>query len=386
MDVQRGYRFRLDPTPSQEKSFRQFAGCRRYVWNWGLERKRVVYQASGQRLSYGDLCRELTALKQQPGTAFLNGCDSQALQQTLRDLDRAFSNFFAGRARYPKLKSRKRTPHAFRIPQRVLVEDRGVRLPKIGFVKARLHRPMDGAVKSATIKQDAAGRWHVTFVCHFERAERPPTANRPAGLDVGLESFVTFDDGRKIAPPRFHRQGERKLKRLQRRLSRCRKDSRNHGKARRRGAVAAARVRNRRHDWLHKLSTRIIRDHDAVCIEDLNLMGLARTKLARSFSDAAHGTFVRMLEYKGGWYGCQVVKVDRFFASTKTCSLCGHRQPLSLSERRWSCDRCGTEHDRDINAARNLRAEGTKALAAGHAESLNACGEDVRLTIAGVPR
>src|SRR5438045_3416276 len=162
MNLQRSYRFRLDPTPAQAQAFRQFAGCRRFVWNWALARKRAVYQASGQSLSYGELAGELTALKRQPGTSFLAECDSQALQQTLRDLDRAFTNFFEKRSRYPRPKTRKRTPHAFRIPQRVTVDGGGVRIPKIGLVKANLHRAMEGTIKSATIKQDPAGQWHVT--------------------------------------------------------------------------------------------------------------------------------------------------------------------------------------------------------------------------------
>jgi len=145
-------------------------------------------------------------------------------------------------------------------------------------------------------------------------------------------------------------------------------------------------VRNQRQDWLHKQSREIVRAHDTVCIEALNLKGLARTKLAKSFSDAAHGTFARMLEYKGLWYDCRVVKVDRFFASTKTCSDCGHRQTLLLSERRWVCGECSLPHDRDVNAARNLLTEGLRTLADGHAERLNACGEGVRLATASVPR
>jgi putative transposase len=250
---------------------------------------------------------------------------------------------------------------------------------------------VQGTIKSATVKQDATGQWHVTLVCHCEHEPTPATCERPVGIDVGLESFVTFDDGRKIAPPRFHRQQERKLQRLQRRLSRKRLGSRNRGKARRRVAVAAAQVRNRRNDWLHQRSTHIIRDHDTVCIEDLNLKGLVKTKRAKSFSDAGHGAFARMLEYKGRWYGCQVVQVGRFFASTKTCSVCGHRQKLELSERRWSCDICEAEHDRDINAARNLRHEGLRLLAAGHLPQAgtlrrNACGEGVRLDMSSVPR
>ena len=378
MTTTRCYRFRLDPTPEQEQAFRQFAGCRRFVWNWALARKKETYQRTGGSVTYNELAHELVELKRQPDTAFLNECDSQALQQTLRDLDRAFVNFFEKRAGPPKKKSRKKTPHAFRIPQRVHAADDRVNIPKIGAVKARLHREMAGTTKSATIKQSADGHWHVTFVSHAEREESEPTCACPAGIDVGLESFVTFDDGQKIAPPQCYRKSERKLKRLHRRVSRCRSGSCNRAKARKRLAVAYAKTRNRRNDWLHKLSFLIVRGHDTLCIEDLNLKGLARTKLAKSFSDAALGTFRRMLEYKGQWYGCRIVTVDRFFASSKTCSECGHQQHLELSDRVWTCDLCGARHDRDVNAARNLLREGLRLVTDGQSETLTVCGEEVR--------
>jgi putative transposase len=386
MILHRCYRFRLDPTPAQAQAFRRFAGCRRFVWNWALERQRAHYQETGKRLSLGELMSELVALKRQPATAFLQECDSQALQQTLRDLERAFVNFFEQRASFPKRKRRKQTPPAFRIPQRVTIEGNRVRIPKVGLVRVRLHRELEGTIKSATIKQAADGQWHVTFVSQFEKAAVEPTASRAVGIDVGLESFATFDDGRKIAPPRFYRQQERKLKRLQRRLSRCRKGSRNCGKARHRLAIGAARVRRQRQDWLHQRSREIVGAHDTVCIEDLNLKGLVRTKLAKSFSDAAHGTFARMLVYKGVWYDCRVIQVGRFFASSQTCFDCAHQQPLALSERRWRCAGCGREHDRDLNAARNIRHEGLRLVAQGHGETINACGEGVRLATASDPR
>jgi putative transposase len=386
MKLQRCYRFRLDPTRQQEQVFRQFAGCRRFVWNWALERKRIAYQESGENISYNQLAAELVTLKQQPDTAFLTECDSQALQQTLRDLDRAFVNFFEKRAAYPKRKSRKQTPNAFRNPQRVMVQGCNVRVPKIGLVKVRLHREIEGVVKSATIKQAADGHWFVTFVSHFEKETVPATIYHPSGIDVGLETFATFDDGEKIKPPKFYRKQERKLKHLHRCLSRKQKGSRNRSKSRKRLAIGYARLRNQRKDWLDKLSIDLVSCHDTICIEDLNLKGFAKTKLAKSFSDAAHGAFIRMLQYKGLWYDCQVVKVDRFFPSSKTCSICGHQQPMSLSDRRWTCLVCGAEHDRDINAARNLLAEGLRTLADGQSERQNACGEGVRLTTASNPR
>jgi hypothetical protein len=195
MQLHKCYRFRLEPTAQQEQAFRRFAGCRRWIWNWALERKRTAYQQNGKSPSAFDLMTELPRLKKVPETAFLKECSAQALQQTVRDLDRAFVNFFEKRSSYPKRKSRKRTRHAFRFPEDVAVGETKVRLPKIGLVKARLHRKMEGTIKSATVKQTATGYWFVTFVCHFEQAESVPTAHHPAGLDVGLETFATFDEG-----------------------------------------------------------------------------------------------------------------------------------------------------------------------------------------------
>jgi len=381
MIITRCYKSRLEPTPGQEHAFLRFAGCRRYVWNWALARKREVYQETGNSIGYVALAAELVRLKRQPETAFLKDCHSQVLQQTLMDLDKAFVAFFEKRSRYPKFKSRKRFRHSFRIPQNVSLVEGKVSIPKIGLVKVRLHREMEGEIKSATIKQEADGHWHVTFVSHLELPGAPPTCDSPVGMDVGLESFVTLDNGVKVKPPRFYRKGERKLRRAQRQLSRCKKHSHNRQKAKKRVALCHARVRNQRNDWLHKLSARLVRLYDTICIEDLNLQGLVRTKLAKSFSDAAIGSFLRMLEYKVVPRYGQVVKVGRFFPSTKTCSNpeCGHKQTLELSERQWVCECCQRLHDRDINAAINILVEGMRILALGMRESLNADGENVRL-------
>jgi putative transposase len=361
MQVTKCYRYRLNPTKDQEALFVQFAGCRRFVWNWALARKTAVYKETGKGINYNALAAELVALKKQSETAFLKESHSQVLQQTLMDLDKAFGAFFEKRARFPRFKSRKRSPHAFRFPQNVTIDGNGISVPKVGRIKAIIHRQPEGVLKSATIKQEA-GKWYVVFVAHVELPDAPVSCESPVGIDVGLESFVTLSNGEKVAPPKFYRKAERKLARLQRQVSRCDKQSKRRQKAKARVARFHAAVANRRNDWLHKLSARLVKEHDTICIEDLNIKGLTKTKLAKSFHDAALSTFLRQLEYKAQWNYGQVVKVGRFFPSSKTCHKCGKRVQLSLSDRQWLCGGCGAFHDRDVNAAVNILREGLEGI------------------------
>ena len=383
------YRFRLKPDKEQEAQFLRFAGCRRFVWNYGLARKQEVYKTTGKGIGYNALAAELVALKKQPETSFLKECHSQVLQQTLMDLDKAFTAFFEKRARFPRFKTRKRSLPAFRIPQNVSITDGKVSVPKVGQVKGRLHRPMEGTIKGATVKQEAGGHWYVVFVSHLELPDVAPTCEAHVGIDVGLTSFLTLDNGEKVEPPRFYRRAEGKLKRLQRRLSRCQKTSRNRTRAKLRVAKHHRRTANQRNDFLHKLSAKLVADHDTLCIEDLNLKGLVRTKLAKSFNDAALGSFFQMLTYKTAYRFGQVVKVGRFYPSSKTCHDCGHVQHLELSDREWMCTGCGVIHDRDTNAAKNILSEGLRLLnnvAAGISETKNADEGNVRLATASGSR
>ena len=383
------YRFRLEPTREQEAQFLRFAGCRRFVWNYGLARKQEVYKATGEGIGYNALAAELVTLKKCPDTAFLKECHSQVLQQTLMDLDKAFTAFFEKRARFPRFKARKLSLPAFRIPQNVSIIDGKVFIPKVGLVRARLHRPMEGTIKGATIKQEAGGHWYVVFVSHLELPDVAPTCENPVGIDVGLTSFLTLDSGEKVEPPKFYRKAERKLKRLQRQLSRCQKTSRNRTLAKLRVAKHHRRTANQRNDFLHKLSARLVAECDTLCIEDLNLKGLVKTKLAKSFSDAALGSFFQMLNYKTAYRFGQVVKVGRFYPSSKTCHDCHNVQHLGLSDREWMCTGCGAIHDRDTNAAKNILSEGLRLLntvAAGMSETKNADGGNVRLATAGSSR
>jgi putative transposase len=366
MIVTRCFKYRLYPSIEQETTLIQWAGCRRFVWNWALRRKQDHYRATKKGLGYSVLAAELTQLKREPDHIWLQACVAQVLQQVLMDLETAFTNFFEKRTKYPRWKSRKRTLHSMRFPQGVtVVNDHTITVPKLGLLRAIIHRPLKGTVKGATIKQASTGAWYVVFVCHIDRPEVIPTCNNPIGIDVGLESFTTLHTGTKVAPPKFYRRGERKINRLQRRLSRAQKGSNNRKKAKRRLANAYQRIRNQRSDWLHKHAFSIIRKYDTVCIETLNIRGLVKTKLAKSFSDAALGTFMRILEHKAEWYGRQLIRISQFFPSSKQCHCCGAKIGLTLADRIWLCDRCGTTHDRDINAAINILHEGLWIVAAG---------------------
>lgn len=387
LTLQRTYRFRVDPTSQQVQALARFAGTRRWVWNWALARKRAYYAEHGKSISFAQLCTDLTALKNQPETAWLKEIDSQLLQQALRDLEQAFKNFFERRARYPRFKSKKRGEPSFRIPQRVIVHNERVYVPKIGWVAIRQHRPIDGITKSATFKVDATGHWYVTLVVAFTMPDVALPAPDPAaavGIDLGLKDFAVLSTGPKIAAPRFYRQGERKLRRAQRALSRKQRGSKNRDQARRRLARVHRRVANQRHDFLHQLSTRLVREYDTICLEDLAVKGLAKTKLAKSVHDVGWGAFRRMLEYKALWQRKRVVVINRWYPSSKRCGCCGTIYgDLTLSERTWTCATCQTTHDRDVNAAANIRTAGLLTLAEGQAERLNGCGSSCKTADGG---
>jgi putative transposase len=379
------YGFRMRPTKVRGDALNRMAGGRRYVWNWGLGRRREHYQATGETLPLKTLMADLTRSKRQPGMEWLGEADSQALQQVLKDLYRASDNHFNPKmkARLPHFKSRKRDRARFRIPQRVQLVDGAVIIPKIGAVRIRRSRPVEEATRSATSRRTPDGKWFVTLTAGFEMPDVAlpmPDPARAVGIDVGLIDYATLSDGSEPIPaPKFFRQAQRELKRAQRKFSRCKKGSRRRAKAARKVAVIHQKTASERGDFQHKLSTRIVRDFDAVCTEDLSLRGLARTKLARSFADAGLGEFQRQLEYKCHWDRRHFVMVDRFFPSSRMCNVCGAlHDALSLSDREWGCD-CGAHHKRDSLAACNIREEGLRILAAGHADSQNARGDRVSL-------
>jgi IS605 OrfB family transposase len=384
--VQLRYSYRLYPAPAQRQSLAQAFGCARTVFNDALAARQAAYAAGEPYLSDAAMSAALTAAKQAPERAWLADVSSVVLQQALADLNTAYRNFFAsvtGKRKGPKIspprfRSRKDSRQAVRFTANARFKVLGngkLRLPKIGDVQVRWSRPLPAAPSSVTVIRDAAGRFFASFVVEVNEAPLPET-EAECGTDLGLGHFAVMDDGTKVSAPRFLRRAEKKLKRAQKDLSRKQKGSANREKARVKVARAHARVGDARWDFHHKLSTRVIRENQAVTVEDLAVKGLARTRLAKSVHDAGWSAFVSMLEYKAKLYGREFRKIGRFEPTSQVCSACGVKDgPKPLAVREWTCKECGTAHDRDVNAAKNI-------LALGRRERLNARGGQVRPPLA----
>ncbi len=374
------FQYRLNPTTAQEAQMRRFAGARRWVWNWALTRKIAHYKATHKTLRYAALCKELTLLKRQPETTWLRYINAQLLQQALRDLERTFQSFFDKRSTYPKLKSKKRDKLRFRLPQYVTVGTITIQAPTIGSIPAIIHRPIVGISKSATFKQESDGHWYVSVVVEQTLPERTDRSIQSAiGVDLGLKTYAVLSDGTSINNPRYYRNQLRKLARLQRSLDRKCHGSANRLKARQRFATRYRKTTNQRKDFLHKVTTQLIRKYDLIAIEDLSVRGLVKTKLSMSVMDAGWGKFRELLTYKADRMDKHLIVIGRFFPSSKTCGCCGTiNDALTLADRTWTC-LCGAHHDRDVNAAQNILVQGLRlanpAVAAGYAETQNACGE-----------
>jgi putative transposase len=352
------------------------------VFNDALAARQAAYADGKPYLSDAAMSAALTAAKQVPERAWLADVSSVVLQQALADLNQAYRNFFAsvtGKRKGPKVaaprfRSRKDRRQAIRFTAsarfRVLGNGK-LRLPKIGDVEVRWSRDLPAAPSSVTVIKDAAGRFFASFVVKVS-PEPLPEADAGCGIDLGLGHFAVFDDGTKVAAPRFLRRAEKKLKRAQQDLSRKQKGSNRREKARVKVARAHARVTDARRDFHHQLSTKVIRENQAVTVEDLSVKGLARTRFAKSVHDAGWSAFVSMLKYKAALYGRDFRKIGRFEPTSQVCSACGVKdRPKPLSVREWTCGACGTTHDRDVNAARNIAALGRR-------EAENARGGQVR--------
>jgi len=369
-EVMRTYRYRFTPTSEQRDNLARTFGCARWVYNWGLERRTDAYHGEGKSLTYNSLAVELTRVKKQEETEWLKEVSSVVLQQSLRNLERAYTNFFEKRAGYPSFKKRSRKQSAtyansaFRFDPGTL----SLTLAKQSApLKVRWSRKPEGEVVKVTVTLDPSGRYHVCLHCRCD-VEPLPKTGKSVGVDLGLNDVIVTSDGFHSGNPKHLHRDYRKLRRAQKALSRKQKGSNNREKAKRRVAKIHARIADRRSDFIHKLTTTLVRENQTICVESLNVKGMMKNhSLARSIAGASWGEIVRQLEYKAEWYGRTLVKVDRWFPSSKRCSTCGHvKEAMPLSVRRWTCEECHTEHDRDENAATNILAVG---------QAVKACGE-----------
>jgi putative transposase len=372
--VKRAYRYRFYPSPGQEAELLRTLGCVRKVWNLALEARTEAWYQRRERVTYVQSSAMLTEWKRSGELGYLNEVSSVPLQQALRHLQGAFVSFWEKRSRYPRFKSRRRSRQAAEYTRSAFRWKDGQ------FTLAKMEAPLDirwsrplpeGAEPStATVSRDAAGRWHVSLLCECPVGPHPARES-VTGIDAGITSLVTLSTGEKIANPRHERRDRDKLAKAQRDLARKQKGSANRDKARVKVARVHARITDRRRDFLHQLTTRLVRENQAVVIEDLSVRNmLGNHCLARAISDAAWSDLRGMLEYKCDWYGRDLIIIDRWYPSSKTCAACGHTAAsLPLNVREWDCVNCGTRHDRDINAAANIRAAGL---------AVSACGGSVR--------
>lgn len=368
--VKRAFKYRFQPTQTQAAELSRTFGCVRKVYNMALVARTDAWERQ-ERVDYNGTSAMLTAWKRTEELAYLRDVSSVPLQQCLRHLQSAFTNFFARRAGYPRFKSKKKSR---RTAEYTTSE---FRFRDGNLTLAKMTEPLDivwsrslpeGAKPSTvTVSHDAAGRWFVSILVEDPTVKALSTTDAAVGIDLGLNHLLALSTGEKIANPRNERQDRRRLARAQRELSRKEKGSNNRARARRKVAKVYARTADRRRDGLHKLTTRLVRENQTLVIEDLSVRNLIKNHtLARAISDAGWREFRSLLEYKARWYGRDLVVVDRFFPSSRLCSSCGTLAGrLALNVRTWTCGGCGTTHDRDVNAARNLLAVGLTVSACG---------------------
>jgi putative transposase len=371
MKQKRAYKFRVSPTEEQKHTLARTFGCVRFVYNWALRKKTDAYYKDNQRLYYKDLSALLPDLKKQEQTAWLSEVASVPLQQSLRHLDKAFINFFEGRAEYPQFKKKRNQQSATYVGTAFSWRDGKITLAKMDEpLDIRWSRLLPDGCKpsSVTVSKDCADRYFLSILVEEDIAYLP-ASEQNVGADLGLKSFVALSTGEIVGNPKFFARDEKKLAKAQRRHAKKKKGSTNRDKARKKVARLHARIADRRRDFLHKLSTRMIRENQTICVESLAVKNMVKNeKLSKAMSDVGWSEFVSQLEYKAEWYGRTLVKIDRWYPSSKRCFACGHiLDSLTLDVRKWTCPECGVHHDRDINAANNILAVGLTVLACGEA-------------------
>ena len=369
--MKRAYKYRFYPTTEQAELLAQTFGCVRFVYNSILRWRTDAYYERKEKIGYLQANARLTALKKEPEYIWLNDVSCVPLQQSLRHQQAAFANFFAGRAAYPAFKRKRHKQVAEFTASAFKHRDGELYIAKSKSpLDVRWSRELPSAPSTVTISRDSAGRYFVSCLCEFEPVSMPVTA-KTVGIDVGLKDLFVTDTGFKTDNPRHTAKYAKRLTLLQRRLSRKQKGSRNRIKARLKVARLHAKIADCRMDNLHKLSRKLINENQVVCVESLKVKNMIRNpKLSKAIADAGWSELVRQLQYKGKWAGRSVVAIDQYLPSSKCCSCCGFTmQKMPLNVRKWHCPECGADHDRDINAARNIKAAGLAVLA--HGEPVN---------------
>ena len=359
--MQKGVKFRIYPNREQKNLINQTLGCCRFIYNKGLAMRNEAYQ-NGDKIGYSQTSAMLTELKKSEDFAFLKTVDSIALQQSLRDLDRGFVNFFQKRASHPVFKSKHDNHQSYRTINQgdnIRIVGKQIKLPKLGYVKVRQSMEI-GHINNVTVERTPTGKYFAVLNVEFEPVPKPNSGGK-IGIDVGIKEFYSDSNGNMVPNPKHLEKSMRKLIREQRRLSRKEKGSSNRNKQRVKVALVHEKITNQRNDFLQKESTMLIRENQTICIEDLkvkNMMGNHR--LAKAIASVSWSKFFDMLEYKATWYGNDIIRIPTMYPSSQTCSCCGYKNPLvkNLAVRNWECPECHTKHNRDTNAGINILSKG----------------------------